>query len=268
MRYTITQYDELGQYVDAFVNGNFHLLIIEGRAGTGKTEILKEGLKHMTPNEYGWITGRLSPVFLFNKLYDLQDKPIILDDTDGIYREKESVNLLKCLCQTTEDKLVTWQTSTRLVPVKEFRTKSRLLLVSNDWKQLNKHVGAIIDRGILIDFVPSPFTVFNRARQVFDHAIYGDILDFIAKYLPVVKEPTLRDVYNARQTQLAGLCWQSPLIQSFGLNTSEQIVIELDQITGLSVNERGREYAKLTGKLPENYERIRREFLAKGCVMC
>jgi len=36
----------------------------------------------------------------------------------------------------------------------EFTTKTRLILIANVWKTLNKNVGTLQDRGIVLNFKP------------------------------------------------------------------------------------------------------------------
>ena len=53
--------------------------------------------------------------------------------------------LLKCLCQTEDEKAVAWHSDARSLErqriPREFTTKSRVVIISNDWQTLNKNVG-------------------------------------------------------------------------------------------------------------------------------
>ena len=59
------------------------------------------------------------------------------------------MRLLKCLCQTEEEKAVAWHSDARSLErqgiPREFTTKSRVVIISNDWQTLNKNVAALQD---------------------------------------------------------------------------------------------------------------------------
>ena len=45
----------------------------------------------------------------------------------------------------------------------EFTTRSRVVIISNDWKTLNKHVAALQDRGHVLLFEPDAAEVHKKA---------------------------------------------------------------------------------------------------------
>jgi hypothetical protein len=60
---------------------------------------------------------------------------------------KAGIRLLKCLCQTEQEKSVAWHTDARSlekhgVP-REFTTTSRVIIICNDWKTLNNNVSML-----------------------------------------------------------------------------------------------------------------------------
>ena len=69
------------------------------------------------------------------------------------------MRLLKCLCQTEEEKTVAWHSDARSLErqriPREFTTKSRVVIISNDWQTLNKNVAALQDRGHVLLFQPT-----------------------------------------------------------------------------------------------------------------
>jgi hypothetical protein len=70
----------------------------------------------------------------------------VIDDVDSLYADRSGVRLLKCLCQTEDDKTVAWHSDARSLErqriPREFSTKSRVVIISNDWQMLNKNVAA------------------------------------------------------------------------------------------------------------------------------
>ena len=79
-----------------------------------------------------WIEGNASPFGMYSKLYRHRD------DVDALYSDRSGVRLLKCLCQTEEEKAVAWHSDARSLErqgiPREFTTKSRVVIISNDWK--------------------------------------------------------------------------------------------------------------------------------------
>ena len=62
----------------------------------------------------------------------------VIDDVEALYADRSGVRLLKCLCQTEEEKSVAWHSDARGrerqgIP-REFTTKSRVVIIANDWK--------------------------------------------------------------------------------------------------------------------------------------
>ena len=82
----------------------------------------------------------------------------MIDDVDALYADRSGVRLLKCLCQTEEEKAVAWHSDARSLErqriPREFTTKSRVVIISNDWQTLNKNVAALQDRGHVLHFEP------------------------------------------------------------------------------------------------------------------
>jgi hypothetical protein len=85
-----------------------------------------------------WIEGNATPFGMYVKLYRHRDQFIVIDDVDALYADRSGVRLLKCLCQTEEEKSVAWHTDARSLErqgiPREFTIKSRVVIISNEWK--------------------------------------------------------------------------------------------------------------------------------------
>lgn len=284
MQLRIGSYQKLREYVKIYNQGALDILIIEGLAGTGKSSIVKQvvSLKPLDgslrdDNEYCWLEGRTTAAALYERLYQNRDLPIVIDDVDGLYRDKECVNLLKCLCQTWEEKTVMWNTMTKMKggTPPDFKTKSKVCIITNNWKSLNKHVGAVQDRGLLILFHPSAEEVHDYVQRelgklpgIFDQEIY----DFIGANLAIIADPSVRHYRNAIQLKQASLKndsaksidWQEVLIESFGLNDNEMLVLKLCKEENISHNERATLFAEILGKSERTYWRVKADLEQRG----
>jgi Tfp pilus assembly ATPase PilU len=92
----ITTYEEKEEYARAFAQGHLKLLILRGRSGMGKSRVLEAAISHRAE----WITGHVTAFELYRELWRHRNRPIVLDDVDGLFADKSTVRLLKALCQT------------------------------------------------------------------------------------------------------------------------------------------------------------------------
>ena len=60
-----------------------------------------------------WIEGNATPFGMYVKLYRHRDQFVVIDDVDALYADRSGVRLLKCLCQTEEEKSVAWHSDAR-----------------------------------------------------------------------------------------------------------------------------------------------------------
>ena len=144
----LTTYERLDEYLRAFAKGHFHLMILVGAGGLAKSRSVRAVL---SDGEACWIEGNATPFGMYAKLYRHSDQFVVIDDVDALYADTIGVRLLKCLCQTEEEKAVAWHSDARSLErqriPREFTTKSRVVIISNDWQTLNKNVAALQDRG-------------------------------------------------------------------------------------------------------------------------
>src|SRR5271166_4611335 len=140
---------------------------------------------------------------MYVRLYRHRDQFVVIDDVDALYSDRSGVRLLKCLCQTEEEKAVAWHSDARSLErqgiPREFTTKSRVVIISNDWKTLNKNVAALQDRGHVLLFQPSVAEVHAQAGKWF------------AANLHRIHEPSLRHYVRARELKAAGIDWTDVL---------------------------------------------------------
>jgi hypothetical protein len=102
----LTTYLELEKMVQAFARGHLHLLILIGGHGLGKSRIVRQALA----GQACWLEGNLSVFGLYCQLWEHRNLPVVLDDVDGLYRQRDGVRLLKCLTQSGRIKNISWHT--------------------------------------------------------------------------------------------------------------------------------------------------------------
>src|SRR5690606_26473100 len=120
------------------------------------------------------------------------------------------IRLCKCLCQTDEVKSVAWHSAVRVLEKsgipRQFETRSRVVIISNDWQTLNRNVAALQDRGHVLVFSPTAVEVHDKASRWFSDE---EILDWFSNNLTRIVEPSLRLYVRAAELKRSGLEWRS-----------------------------------------------------------
>ena len=147
---------------------------------------------------------------MYSKLFACRDRLVVIDDVDSLYANTRCVRLLKCLCQTEEEKRLAWHTAAagleREGIPREFATKSRLLIIANDWQTLNRNVAAVQDRGRLLRCQPSAAEVHSKVQSWFDDA---EVVDWFARHLGLFQDLSMRQYVRALELKRAGLDWKA-----------------------------------------------------------
>jgi len=202
-------YADLDAHAAAFAEGHLNLLILIGRPGVGKSRALRDRVD----GQACWITGTASAFGLYVEAYRSRNRPIVLDDIDGLSRDRQGVRLLKALCQTDPEKTVCWHTHStaleRQVIPHEFKTNSHVAILANTWSR-GEDVEALQDRGHLVAFDPPPFDVHQKAAEWFWDT---EIFDFVAENLHLLPLHSFRAYIAAWECKQAGLPWRSSILE-------------------------------------------------------
>jgi hypothetical protein len=199
----ITMYEHLAQVAKAFSSGNLNLLILLGSPGLAKSRTVRDMV-----GDCCWIEGNATAFGIYCQLYKNKNKLIVVDDPDDLHADNRGIRLFKCLCQTEPRKRLRWTSDTtrRNGSVPEaFWTRSRVAIVANDWRTLDANVRALEDRGHVFVFQPSTLEVHSQvAKWFWDQEIF----DFIARYLHLLEQPSMRHYMLAWEAKQAGLDWR------------------------------------------------------------
>jgi len=264
MKRTLTEYSSLRRYLQAFDKSNLTMLVLDGSPGVGKST----EAQCACPDAHR-IDGAVSAFELYRELYRHRDDDFIIDDNDGICRDRSTVRLLKCLCDTRPTKTVAWHTAatqldTEGIP-REFPTNSRAILVTNDWTLLNQNVGALQDRGLVIYFKPTAQEVHAQvAAWAPDTAVYN----FIGQHLPLIIEPSMRHYVEGAELKKAGLDWEQALLETWNVDSRVRVFLRLEHAP-LKPAERVETFKRETGASRRTYFYIRSRIReARGGTPC
>ncbi len=139
----------------AFADGLLNLLLIIGRPGVQKSHAVRAAVGRRAC----WIDGSATAFGLYCQLYRHRDRPVVIDDVDGLYADRAAVRLLKGLCQTEPRKRLGWHSAAAArygqgIPT-SFETTSRVAILANQLRTLNVDVSAVLDRGHVVVFDPT-----------------------------------------------------------------------------------------------------------------
>ncbi|MBI3464479.1 MAG: hypothetical protein HY000_15705 [Planctomycetes bacterium] len=221
---SVTTYDKLQEFIVAFARAHLNLLILTGNPGLAKTRIVRAALGDNTC----WIEGNATAFGLYRELYHHRDSLyVVIDDVDSLYSDRVGVRLLKSLCQTENIKTVAWHSGARSlqkegIPTK-FQTRAKVLVISNDWRTLNRNVSALQDRGFVLHFEPTAEEVHRQARAWFQDT---EVYQWFADHLHLIREPSLRHYVRAAMLKDAGMDWTA-VLPSPNNNPKERLVAEL-----------------------------------------
>ena len=212
----ITTYDEFKRLVGKFVEGSINFLLIEANPGIGKSwlaQTILDGGGLMLDN------ASVSPVGLFAALHAHKDKPVVLSDVDEILRSPEGRRLLAALTETREEKVIEWAKQNRALDAagcpKDFKTRSNVLLISNDIEGLRRRIPALLSRATYRRFSPGKQEVRAAAAQWFDDP---EVFRLWSLALPFIEAPDLRTLKKARELRAAGEAWEVEILKDADLD--------------------------------------------------
>lgn len=204
----INTYQDLRDIVAGWKDGKLNLLILLGTPGTGKTQVVRDE----TGNEPHWFNGNVTAFGTYVTAYQYINRPLVFDDTDGLLRDSAGVRLLKCLCQNSREKEVSWvSNATKFYNMglpSSFKTKSPVCIICNDFSIKSIHQSAVLDRGTCVRFIPDRLELATYALSwVKDLEVYTHVTSL----LPKAHRPSLRLYTLAMELKNAGLNWKAML---------------------------------------------------------
>jgi hypothetical protein len=148
-------------------------LVITGSAGTGKTHLVKQTLSDMGLEEakdFVHFKGRATAAGLFITLYENEDKIIVLDDCDSVFKDDDAVNILKGALDSYDTRKISYISTKTLkdtyggeVP-RHFEFTGKIIFISNISQA--KLDAAIRSRSFVADVELTTEQMFSRMEQL------------------------------------------------------------------------------------------------------
>lgn len=208
----------LEEFAEASTVGDCRALIVSGPPGLGKSFTTERVLKTMDEGSYRLIKGYVRTTGLIDAIYAMRAKGnlIVLDDADMIFKDENSLNLLKAVCDTCEDRTVSYITDAvrtdeagDAIP-KTFLFEGSVIFLTNlDFDAmiarghaLAEHMSALVSRAHYIDLTMKCKRDFLiRIEQVMKEGLLdaivpkaqqGEVYDWIVDNKDSLRELSLR----------------------------------------------------------------------------
>jgi hypothetical protein len=213
--------------------GAFNSLFISGKAGTGKTYNVEKALKDeglVAEKDYTIMSGAVSVIEMYKKFFQYNDKVLVFDDCDAVFRDENGRNILKAALDTKKVRKISYLKKIKeLYDPKEyeddpdgeleavedgmvpayFEFTGRVIFISNLEKEKADPDGAIRSRSILIDVSPDDATLMERMRLLLPELEPRDLplgeKEEIFEFMKSSKSVSMRTFVKAAGFKMAGL---------------------------------------------------------------
>lgn len=184
----------LEEFAEQSTRGECRAMIVSGPPGLGKSFTVERVLKGMDEGSYSLLKGYVKTTGLIRKLYEHRHPGhlVVFDDCDMIFRDENSLNLLKAVCDTCEDRTVTYMTEKDMVSEtdadiipKTFSFEGSVIFLTNmdfdamiaKGHMLSEHLAALVSRSHYIDLtMKSKRDFVIRIQQVLKEGMLDKIL--------------------------------------------------------------------------------------------
>jgi hypothetical protein len=219
------RFEALAIMSEATGKGINRSLIVSGPAGLGKSFTVEAKLTELEQKGHSvtYIKGYVRPLALYKLLYETRhpNSVLVFDDSDSVFYDDVSMNLLKGACDSTERRVLHWLSKSiekeedeegESIPEK-FEFQGSIIFITNydfdamieSGNKLAPHFQALVSRSHYLDLaMKTKMDYIVRIRQVvrggmlrdrgFNAAEQTMILEFIENNMERLRELSLRMV--------------------------------------------------------------------------
>ena len=241
----ITTYSEFSEWIGAFDSRTISLFLIKGSAGIGKTYMVEEALRHADPVIF---KGHATPLSIYQTLWKHPDSIVIFDDVDELLENKINVSLLKQICEAKEEKTVYYSTTIKGIEP-SFVSRNKVVLICNDIRVLSTNMSAVMDRAILIEFVPDKMEILKQLKTF---ALDFDVLKFLEDNINSIRL-TFRSYTKGASINASNQDYQKYLKSEF---EEDKLVQLMEEIRYLPKKERNIIWLEKSGRTIRTLQRM------------
>jgi len=133
------------QYIEMVANKNAKGLLLYGETSLGKSYRVKEVLKRLGKKDYLFVSGHITPMKFYSKMYQAKDDLVIFDDVD-ILNNIIILNMIKAGLNENSGNVVEYHTSKKMDIPSSFVFNGQMIILLNAIPEKNEHLKAIESR--------------------------------------------------------------------------------------------------------------------------
>lgn len=188
------------QYLGGFLDKDNDIkkgLVVLGRRGVGKTFNTIKFLKENNIN-YDIVRGYITDLQLYKKLFECQNKVLVLDDIVNLINDTKLQLLLASL--DTHNSVVNWNSSSNLIKSMElpnsFEFNGKVIMLFNTIDLSTEVKRALVDRCLTFRFDLSNEELKNAMVEL--AKANGIPMEMLNKFFALKKDYSLRDLDNLK----------------------------------------------------------------------
>lgn len=264
--------NKIHSFIEMLKRGYSKNLIIEGRAGIGKTHSV---LTELEGESFFVIRGYSTPLRFYELLYENNDKDyIVIDDVEGLFNNKITKGLLKC-CLELENRFVQYNSTTinaDKLPT-QFPFKPKVIVCCNSLPN-DIDFRAVIDRCSHYIFTISNQELLNEIELLLPQPYKNTTLQDRQAVFNVLKS-SIKEYHSNFSYRFFYKCleahsfdkknWKDLVFNDLKVNEMAKFILFLDR-SKKSIKEQYNKFYDKTGKSYRQFLRLRKKLgLYKYC---
>mgnify|MGYP003346433638 CR=1 FL=1 len=229
------RFEILEELTNAAIAGDIRSLIVSGPAGLGKSFTVEKTLEQwdILGERHVIVKGYVRATGLYKTLYKYRNEgnTVVLDDADNIFFDDISLNILKAVCDTTDQRTVSWLSELKMFddetgdPIpRSFEFDGSVIFLTNyDFDEmisrghkLAPHLQALVSRSQYIDLsMKTTRDYLVRIKQVVGQGMLDDltgrerkdVMDFIHDNANSLRELSLRMAIKVAAIRKTNMNW-------------------------------------------------------------
>jgi len=186
--------------------------------GLGKTFLVRQLAEEICKGKYIYHSGHITPLALYQLLYDNRDKIIILDDLEENFKNDIIIGILRSVTGSIDDKrIVSWGTTSEKIgdyPSSFEFTGGIISLCNKIPREREEHVRAFLTRSRRLDIIYTYNRILAIMNNIIDNASWTPIIGF---ELNEAQKEELKTKFNNSV---------SALLENFNFRTLQGYVID------------------------------------------